>query len=611
MDEVLEHIYVTEPVGDEFVAVHPEPDLLPWTVALTLGSYSRKHIFRPWQLQRKVVTERMVDFSNRWKWAVQPHDCDREVQLPLVKRRVRECRRVVPAAVDMFLKNTKELVMSHFKAVPRGGEALPGFVKHSLRWLKGHDLRVEVSDKDGVFVVLPRPLAISLARRELSKSHYRAVGAANLEPAFRVAKRGLIAVARHLDRVSSVWAAEVRSKADTADEDSIVCRLQCTVKTHKPVVSLRMVHSSTLSIFNAIGGVINRMLDPLLRSCDFLALGSDDAAQKIRGTVVNPRSILLKFDVKDFYLAGDHALIASTVSDWFPDTKSRKFMFEALSLTLANQFVGEFDSSEQRDVVYHVQTGSGIGMKHAGAVADACFARLVELPLRAEFSNLGVRKYVRFRDDVLVILDDITYTPAFKKAFIGRASKFCEVTVDSFSLIAANFLDFSVRKPKAGSGVVSFQPYVKSTARHIPLGSDSYHSWSTHRSWPLAECQRMFRRSSSQAIGRAWQESKVNHFRRFMLDPEVVLKCSRWRPTPKSEIGQKFLLDRARECAKTIWLILPFRKELRKLQSSLSRLTLEWADHLKGESKVHLIPRVCWSSGGTCLKSLLVQNNRR
>ena len=76
----------------------------------------------------------------------------------------------MPEAVVAFLREASQFIVKCLASVPRMRSRLPGFVDYTMSWLKRSDLRVEVSDKDGVFVVLPRSVAVELVNRELKKT---------------------------------------------------------------------------------------------------------------------------------------------------------------------------------------------------------------------------------------------------------------------------------------------------------------------------------------------------------------------------------------------------------------------------------------------------------
>jgi hypothetical protein len=470
-----------------------------------------------------------------------------------------------------------------------------------------NNFRAELSDKDGVFVLAHDDVVNSLVLSQLVAPRYRPVSPLSLEAAVREVRVGMLGLARIMDGINAPWAREIRSTAATCTEHHLRCPLLCTVKTHKTPLAARLIHSSTHSAFNAVGGVINHVLEPILRRKTHVCSSSEEVAARIVGTPVGPRSIMLKYDVKDFYLAGEHSFIAEEVSRTVEERSMRRFVREALYLTLANQFVDQSFSPEfQKHTLFKVETGSGIGMRHAGSTADILFDRIVEGPLLAEKEALGVECYLRFRDDVFVVLTDLSTTPSFRNRFEQLASKYCVVSLESFSLVGVPFLDFFIFKSSSsGHGVLMHRPFIKKTARHIALGSDSYHPRSVHESWPVAEMLRMTRRSSSIQLAEEWRAIKLARFVHFRLAPHVLLKCASWRARLPSQIAREWLKPLSEDGKTTIRAIIPFRRGLDSLAMELRHLSEVWRPWLRMETGLDFSFKISWSSGGTPLKGYL------
>ncbi len=588
------------------LADHPDRDEIPWFIALVLGSYSKKHIFGPSKTVPRLIQERFADFSNRIKWSIVFKDVPSESARPLVKRRVRECRSLMPPAVYAFLNHARPLLVGKFQS-RSFAKIEPGFLRFARNWMAKHNLRAELSDKDGVFVLAHDDVVNNLVMSQLVAPKYRPVSPLCLEPAVREVQSGMLRLARIMDGICAPWARELRSFASACTEQNLRCPLLCTVKTHKTPLAARLIHSSTHSIFNAVGGVINHVLEPNLRRKMHVCSSSEEVAARIVGTPVGPRSILLKYDVKDFYLAGEHGFIAEEVSRTVEERSMRRFVREALYLTLTNQFVDQSFSPEfQKHTLFKVETGSGIGMRHAGSTADTLFDRIVEGPLLAEKEALGIQCYLRFRDDVFVVLTDLSTTPTFRSRFEQLASKYCVVSLETFSLVGVSFLDFSIFKSNPnGLGVLMHRPFIKKTARHIALGSDSYHPRSVHESWPVAEMLRMTRRSSSNELAEQWRGIKLARFIHFRLAPHVILKCAEWRAREPSQLAREWLGPSSQDKRTTVRAIIPFRRGLESLATELSGLGEVWRPWLRWETGIDFSFKISWSSGGTPLKGYL------
>ncbi len=169
---------------------------------------------------------------------------------------------------------------------------------------------------------------------------------------------------------------------------------------------------------------------------------SENVVGSLKGTVVGRRAVFLKYDVKDFHRAREHSFITAAVRSCFSNRDERKFVQEALPLILSNQFVSNiFDPDQIVDTVFQVKKGSGIGMKHAGATSDLCFAATVELLFLSEAQDLGIEIYF---DDVFVVLEDLIFIKPFKDRFENLAQKHCVVELKSHSLMRISCLHLFV-----------------------------------------------------------------------------------------------------------------------------------------------------------------------
>ena len=175
-------------------------------------------------------------------------------------------------------------------------------------------------------------------------------------------------------------------------------------------------------------------------------------------------------------------------------------------------------------------------------------------------------------------------------------------------MLECRFFDFWIQKKTPnGPGFLSFEPYIKPSARHVPLSSWSYHPEAVHRSWPVAEMVRMTRRSSTGNAGIRWREIKLLKFRRFFLKRCILSACAGWRARSGSVCAKQHLMQgRATEQPKIVRLILPFRRELRGLPSELRNLTKSWIDSLVIDTALRPVIQVSWSRAGCCLSNLFL-----
>ena len=219
----------------------------------------------------------------------------------------------------------------------------------------------------------------------------------------------------------------------------------------------------------------------------------------------------------------------------------------------------------------------------------------------------GVRCTLRFRDDLLVLLEDICFSVPFRSALCALAGVYCVVGLNTCSLVGVPFLDLFVFKSNPdGSSLIRWRPFAKPSARRIPLSNDSYHAESVHRSWPVAEMMRMSRRSCDEKTARHWQLLKLNRFQEFLLRPSVLDLCRRWRARLSSQVALSFVAAAApKESVKVTRIVVPFRRELVRLPAKLKALWALWRPHFVFETNVVLDTRVSWAGAGRPLFNCL------
>ncbi len=190
----------------------------------------------------------------------------------------------------------------------------------------------------------------------------------------------------------------------------------------------------------------------------------------------------------------------------------------------------------------------------------------------------GVQVYARFRDDIIVVLDDPFKCPGFDLCLTDFAKPMYSVQKESFSEVSCCMLDLRIYKQLCGDGVhrLRWQPFIKPTARHAPLTSSSCHSKKCHGSWPLAEISRMYSRSFHDRSFRLFKEIKVSRFSHFFLSQEVLRNCEKWQPKLPLNLGLGVVRDKPR----IIRIILPFSSRWEGIQRRLQRVHAEWSDTL-------------------------------
>lgn len=122
------------------------------------------------------------------------------------------------------------------------------------------------------------------------------------------------------------------------------------------------------------------------------------------------------------------------------------------------------------------------------------------------------------------------------------------------------------------TGCLDYSPYIKESARHVPLSGLSCHPPSVHDSWPRAEIARMHRlayHKSSFEFFIAW---KIKRFRSFFMHERRIRSCLDWKPTRRTsgKTGAGCMVR----------AFLPWHPALVGISSKLKKLAEAWNEEL-------------------------------
>ena len=170
------------------------------------------------------------------------------------------------------------------------------------------------------------------------------------------------------------------------------------------------------------------------------------------------------------------------------------------------------------------------------------------------------------------------------------------------------FLDFCISK--TGDGYLEFSPYVKPTARHLPLSSDSCHTRSVHASWPVSECRRMFKRASCADLAKAWVAAKISRWRHHLLDERIVSRCERLVTCMPSLVAKRAVLEfeghEGLVETSRVRLVLPYRPEFISLPSRLRAFLADKNCHFLQTLGRQFDVQICWCRAGRAMAQLFM-----
>ena len=225
-----------------------------------------------------------------------------------------------------------------------------------------------------------------------------------------------------------------------------------------------------------------------------------DALSRIRSFRFEPGDKLIKLDMKDFYYSGSaEQLISDVLRMWDPRDKRNRLRRQAMELLLHNQLVRGKCWPPEGEGCFRVLTGSGMGLIHSGDIADCAFLMLVENWLNHPDvrQGFGVRGYVRFRDDALLVCNSSRMQQLIK--ILKAKARYFNIIVERISSEAVHFLEFCIYvNPDRGRLQAE---YIFKDRPTIPLATTSMHNMCVHRGWPRMVVKNIIKYSETRREG--------------------------------------------------------------------------------------------------------------
>lgn len=555
---------------------------LPWPVAVTLGAYSRKHIFAPSKyIPINKYLSAVSDFCNRASWRMHLDGVDSNWYSSFRCRRpCSEFFGITAPEIKAFISYAKHHLRNSVSSpcVSRHGVSFLRFHKYALQWLREQNLCAELSDKDGGFTLVDKTALKEMVSRKLVSPQYmRIAGAADMS-ALSVKK----IMHKHARAIGSALSDEGLTKhlhrqLNLGTWTKLAGNVLSTVKTHKEpgMVSCRIIHSGVNNPTTPLAKVLVHYLRKNTSSIDFLYGSSDSLLQNLRTKRFPGGVVFYKIDVADFYMQGKPGFHKKLAFNNISPSNLSKALKDCLEDVLCNQFV-VYDGA-----YFRLGAGSGQGQIASGDISDNSFYEKVEHDLIVPecMSKHGVHWYGRYRDDILIIAERGGMQTFFSKmkALAQEAWKLECTDVSSRSVA---FLDFELIKDLHffATGQLSYRLYRKPTSQHVPLGASSMHPKYVHNSWPRAELARIARRSSN-----------FNTFR-----DAIMTTCDRWCTFDLSLCLDKYSLpdifyfqrppNTGDDSTKIFWLVLPFHAcyDAAPVKRTIASIVSLWRPIMKG-----------------------------
>ena len=282
----------------------------------------------------------------------------------------------------------------------------------------------------------------------------------------------------------------------------------------------------------------------------------------------------------DFYLKGTADDLSKLC---FPMCKASR---DLLFFLLSHQFVV---SDALPDRIWEVKTGSGIGHRASGEIADFFFYHFLEKKtaldphVRKQFE---VRGWLRYRDDIFIVVShDYERWALFFKLLRTTASPVYELEIDSYPAQSAKMLDVEVFIKNLRFG---YRPYRKVTSQRIPLLAPSGHSPEVLHSWPAADIVRLRKRSSKISYFEAAKAEMLEWYASHGMSESALSKA---RDVQFTVVPSQ--IDASVRA--TIWCVMPFHPSLcgAPMPFVANSVALRWLQYIErwfGNFKF----RCCW-----------------
>ena len=193
-----------------------------------------------------------------------------------------------------------------------------------------------------------------------------------------------------------------------------------------------------------------------------------------------PDSKMYRVDLKHFFMSGDCMKLCDVASQIISDKSLKWLVTKVLEFLLSEQYIC---SDYLPNRWWKVVRGSGMGLRHSSAVADAALTVLAERDFACDPGTLQkhtVTSYARFKDDIFIVASGREEIRKFFRTFHDLASPIfdCEVVELSGSCVEMLAVDVHLKNCEMWTTP-------KKRYQGPPLSTDSAHPSHVHLSWPV------------------------------------------------------------------------------------------------------------------------------
>ena len=555
--------------------VVPPPVDTPWPILWLMAAFHPKHTFCGKKLpELDEVRKSMVSFENKvkWRWHFRASNEPRPLLVvkppgqvtasfpflvdPALTRWLSECRgRVMAACKKAFSQARNAPVHCNVHAV----------VPWARRLMDRLGLALLPNDKDPGFSLMHRSVLVELHSEILQKNDYNEVSPIILDKTkFMQEYCSLCFCVSKLEGDSRLGY-ELRKSTAGSMTATLVLRLKSHKKAGK--VEARNVHASPCYAFLGLATWVTHVLDHELRQFSHLLLGTDDFVDRVKNMVVTPNTVLYRADLKHFFMSGSPVDLTKACN-MLPNGPRKILLQRVVLWLLSHQFV---TSPHHPGRLWEVVVGSGMGLKHSSAVADATLLVLGEVTFALKASVCDahqVSNYCRFRDDIFFTGEVRSLAREFFGEIKTRIAAVFDVEMVEVSMSNVDMLAVNVFK----EGMYRLGTRPRPRVQGPPLSGESAHPRCVHVHWPQATVKMKKRWCTRKEDAEKVQADLVNRFHAYGLTSNL----------PRVESTAVLSHSRASTANDTMWLSLGFHPVLQqaKIGAALNSFMLDqqWRD---------------------------------
>lgn len=514
---------------------------------------------------------KQFEFKMKWRWQLRGNPEDQFTKLCQSLKGSRRRRTPEPnfasiGSLNAWTTGITDLVRRFVvtetrKAIPRARNGIydrgwwntSGLIKLAFRMLKASDLCPVPADKDSGFALVSRTALPNLISASLSPNfYYRLEGAlperALLDKFFHLCRRIAWLEAGDDEEARDMI---VRALQSARANSCLESQISLTLKTHKAPgsVKFRTLHDCSRSPFGPLARWVNLQLNSVIASMNHIAKDTRSLLDNVDALVIAPSDVLMKADVKDYYMSGSHSELCSCASGLVHSSK-RQALREAIDFLLENQFVSHWSLPNQ---AWMTIQGSGMGMVCSGNLADAVFNHTMEegfITNPRVAAEYGLKFYCRCKDDVfLVLANDFAKIRDFKAAWSSRSTLW---RLDDWkaSMVGVDFLDVSVFKVP-GTNRLHYHTHWKPSSLGVCLSITSAHLPSVHLSWMCGEIRRIARTCSTRPLFLYSRSVFIDRLRKCFIPTGILEYLQKFDPYTKNPTS-------GRDNQRAIYFALPY-----------------------------------------------------